>query len=105
MPVLIKVSIDIAIGITLIVLIIWQKNLFSPNSLFFMALGIIFACLPDLILTLALFFPSQKFLQKYFILHEKCFHFQHQEKEGQITFLGLATQILVVIMAIALFVS
>jgi len=104
-PVTIKFFTDVVIGLLIVAIFIWQKNILNTENLIFILLGILFACFLDVIMLIAVFWNSNKTWQKIFIIMEKFLHFQHKEKEGQITFLGLATQILVIAIAIILFFS
>lgn len=93
----VKMAIDITIGVSIVFIIIWYKNLIDFNYLPFILFGIFISLLPDIILGLAFLIPG-KTARKinrvgYF------FHFEHKQKEGKITFLGLTTTILITIVS------
>lgn len=98
-----KLSVDILVGLLIVLGIIISKKNFDLNSLIFIVIGIFFSILPDIALTIiTLFVDSEKnkFAKGYLDFHKKFLHFKHKEKEGQITFLGLLTQIVVIICAL-----
>lgn len=95
-----KMFIDGFIGLIIVFLLIVFKNI-SFNKLLFIGLGIFFSILPDITLVLSNLFMPEKYNARYFSFHEKYLH-SHKEKEGKITFLGLATQILIITIFILL---
>jgi len=101
---LLRASLDGLIGVLIIVIFIIHDNLFNVNSLIFIFLGMFFAVLPDIVLAIVIIFGRGKFSQKYIEIHEKYFHIK-TKREGKITFLGLFTQILVVIITLLVFFS
>jgi hypothetical protein len=95
-----KIAIDGLIGLLIVLLVIWQKNILNLNYLPFILFGIFTCLLPDIALGFSLFF-SGKFAKKYIDFHHRFLHyFKNKEKEGKITFLGLSTEILVSVIAI-----
>jgi hypothetical protein len=102
-----QVLIDAFIGLTIIIVSLKIKNSLS-DFIFIknMLTGCFFAILPDIILGIFLLFGSSNFSKKYHAFHEKYLHFKKRiEKEGKITFLGVFTQILIVIISLLLFFS
>jgi len=96
-----KLSLDALIGL-IFVFFITYKNIRS-SEMPYIVIGVFFSTLPDITLFSSLLFTSEKFSQKYFAFHKKYLHFKHKEKEGKLTFLGLTTEIIIVLIAIALF--
>lgn len=95
---LIKVTTDGLMGFLIVFLVLSQKNLLNLNYLFFILFGSFIAILPDIILGLSFLVLPKKFSDKYIKLHG-AFHSKKKQKEGEITFLGIATQIVVSIIA------
>lgn len=104
LPLIINAVIDCLIGLLIVLVVIYQKNLLHYNELKFIILGIIFSFLPDIVLTIIYLFSSPSLFKKYSDFNKKYLHIAtNNEKEGKITFLGLFTQIIVVICALILF--
>lgn len=105
LPVILKSIIDVIIGLSIVFVLVWQKNLLDFYNLKFILAGIFFSLLLDIILTAVLIWGSQRLKETYFSIHNKYLHRakQEDEKEGKITFLGLFTQILVVIFSLFIF--
>lgn len=101
---LIKIAIDGIIGLSIVFLIIRQT--YQLTNLFFILSGIFFSILPDIILFSAHIIGPRKFSEKYENFHHKFLHYhKNKQKEGKITFLGIITQILVIILSIIIFFS
>lgn len=95
----IKMAIDITIGLLIVFLIIWYKNFLNFDYLPFILFGIFISLLPDIILGFAFLFRNKiaKKINKISdFLHYKI---NKKQKEGKITFLGLITQIIVIIIS------
>jgi len=101
---LFKIAIDGLIGLLIVLLVVWRKDLLNLNNLIFIILGIFFSILPDILLFAAIIFRGT-LTQKYVDFHHKFLHCpKDKEKEGKITFLNISTEILVtIISAIILF--
>lgn len=97
---MIKIGIDGLIGLLVVFLVLWQKDLLNPDYLLFTVISILLSTLPDILTFLSLI-TSNKFLDKIAEFHESV-HFK-TEKEGVITFLGISTQVAVIIFALAVF--
>ena len=98
----IKIAIDGLLGLLIVFLILWQKDLLNLFYLPFILSGIFISILPDISLAFVLIFLSPKISEKYFAFHEKYLHFRHKKRKGEITFLGLATEILIIIVCVFL---
>ncbi|TSD04208.1 MAG: Uncharacterized protein Athens071412_787 [Parcubacteria group bacterium Athens0714_12] len=96
-----KMFIDGFVGLIIVFLLIVFKNI-PFNKLLFIGLGIFFSILPDIALIFSNLFIPEKDNTRYFLFHEKYLH-SHKEKEGKITFPGLATQILIITISLLLF--
>ena len=95
---LVKISIDTIIGLLIVLIVVWKNNLFDLWP--FIVLGIFFSLLPDFVVTLIYVFAKKKFTEKVLAFHFKYLHHpENKEKEGRITFLGLFTEILVIIIS------
>lgn len=104
LPLIVNAIIDCLVGLLIVLVVIYQKNLLHYNELKFIILGIIFSFLPDAVLAIVYLFGSPSFFKKYYNFNRKYLHVAtNEEKEGEITFLGLFTQIIVVILAWILF--
>jgi len=99
-PLLIKLFFDSMSGFLIVIILVLYKDIFYlwPFILF----GIFFSIFPDIILGFSLLFSSKKILKKYFAFHKKYLHFSKKKEEGKITFLGLITQIIVIIVSVFL---
>lgn len=92
-PLASKISIDGIVGLLIVFFVLG----YSP----FILLGIFISILPDFVLGSILFFGHNKFSKKISDFHEKFLHFKHKS-ENEITFLGLATEILTIIIAVTI---
>ncbi|OGZ32888.1 MAG: hypothetical protein A2V69_00745 [Candidatus Portnoybacteria bacterium RBG_13_40_8] len=103
---LFKILIDGLIGFLIVLLTLWfSSNVFMLKDLIFILLGIFFAILPDIFL-FSFVIIGGNFSEKYINLHHQFFHtYKNKEKEGKITFFGLITQILVIIISIIILFS
>jgi len=100
-----QIFIDALVGALIVFLCLKIKNLLDWNSLMYILVGCFFSVLPDIVLGISFLFRSSNFSQKYYTLHEKYLHFKKEtEKEGKITFLGIFTQVLVVVISLLLLV-
>lgn len=99
---LFKITVDGTIGITIVALLVWHAGLFfDSKNLVFVFIGMLSSTLPDIFLVFVFLFLSQKKSGKIMNFHHR---FLHCKKEGRrITFLNLATQILVIFLSIFLF--
>jgi uncharacterized protein YacL len=98
---ILKASTDIIIGLLIAFLALWNFDIL--NLLPFIILGIFFSVLPDIISSFVFFFGSNKLIEKHNKNFYKYFHCpEDKEKEGKITFLGLATQIIVIVICVFL---
>jgi len=100
---LLKIATDGFVGSLVTFLVILKTNQF--DSWKFILLGIFFSILPDIFLFSSQVFGSENFSKKFKSFHYKFFHGPKTEKEGKITFLGLATEILVIMLAFLVFFS
>ena len=94
-----KLFIDAAIGLSIVYLIILKTNLLNVESLKYIAIGIFFPLLPDMVL-----FTNYILIGKtgFYRFHKKYLHYKC-EKEGVPTFLNLSTEIAVILIAALLF--
>jgi len=100
-PLILHSVIDMTFGLLMVFFIVWQKDLF--DLLPFIVVGIIFSLLLDAIGGCVLLFATEDFTKKYLnFLHKYIHHPETKEKEGKITFLGLATQIIVIMISVFL---
>lgn len=97
-PFFIKIAIDAIIGLAIISFIIWQKNLLIYLN--FILLGILISVLPDILLGSAWIFSHKKLAKKYINFHKIVFHNKKYIKKPSA--LGLATQIIVIIISVFL---
>ena len=93
----VKMAIDITIGLLIVFIIIWYKNFLNFDYLPFILFGIFISLLPDIIFGLAFLVPSK--IARKINKIGGFLHCKYKEKEGKITFLGLATQIIVIIIS------
>jgi len=94
-----KVITDGLIGLIILSLVIWQKNIINPKYLFYILIGVSASLLPDIILGFGkLFSNKSRIWAIYKNLHEKILHNPNHIKKP--TFIGLGTEILVSIIAI-----
>lgn len=99
---LLKIAVDCTFGLLIVFFVLWYKGLLDFNYLPFILFGIFFSTLPDIILGLAWFLPK-KSVKKFINFTEKYLHYpEDKQKEGEITFLGLATEIIVVVICVFL---
>lgn len=96
----VKMAIDITIGLLIVFFIIWYKNFLNFDYLPFILFGISISLLPDIILGFASLVPGKTARRIDKI--GKFFHYKlkNKQKEGKITFLGLLTEILTIVIAI-----
>ena len=92
-PLVFKVGLDGIVGL----IIVFFTLGYSP----FILLGIFISVLPDFVLGSILFLGHDNFSKKISDFHEKFLHFKHK-KENEITLLGLATEILTIIIAVTI---
>jgi len=92
-----KILIDIFIGLLIVVLVLHKKNMLNKNHIPYIVLGIFVSLLPDILWSLNVLIKNNM-LNKFTNFHNNL-HYTPQ-KEGEITFLGLATQIAVILIAI-----
>jgi hypothetical protein len=99
----VKMAIDITIGLLIVFIIIWSRNLLNFNYLFFISIGIIISILPDVVFGFVYLIPG-KAARKINKIGE-FFHCKNKEKEGKITLLNISTQILIIIVSIIILFS
>lgn len=97
-----KMTLDGFVGLIILAMIIWQKNIFAWRELIYILIGICSSLFPDFILgTFKLIAHTKKFKkisEKYISFHDQFMHFsKHIQKP---TLLGLGTEILIGIIAI-----
>ena len=96
-----QLTIDILIGLGIVFLIIWQKNMIKPEYLIYISVGILASILPDILMGFIKLFgiESKKLSKIYIHFHEKTCHSRkrHTKKPG---LLGFGTQVLVSAIAI-----
>jgi len=101
---LILIVIDGFIGLSIVSICLYFKNTLNLYSLKFVIVGIFFTVLPDAFLLLGYLTDKYKISKNYIKFHH-FFHFINKKK-GKITFLGLFSQIaIIVISLLLLFVS
>ncbi len=93
-----KVFLDILIGLSIVFLIIWQKDKLEINYLIFVFIGICASVFPDFLTVIARLFPKMKLSKKYIKFHIEIMHSPKHIKKP--TFLGVSTQVLVSLIAI-----
>ena len=98
---LILMIVDGIVGLLVVVISLYFKNALNFYLLKFVIVGIFFATLPDILLGFSYIMDKYKISKDYIRFH----HFFHSktQKEGKITFLGLFTQILIIIVALIVF--
>ena len=92
-----KMGIDCTVGFLIVLPLLWYKNFLNFDYLPFILLGIFVSLLPDINFGLVRLIAGRP--TKYTEICEKNFHYKNKEKEGKITFLGLSTEILVIIIS------
>lgn len=97
---LIKTTLDGSIGLLIVFLVLWQKNLVNFDYLIFVFFGIFISTLPDILAILSKI-TDNNFLNAFTKFHD-FIHFKNQ-KEGKITFLGFFSQIVIIIISLFLF--
>ena len=90
-----KMAADITFGLLIVFLILWYKNILSFDYLPFILFGIFISLLPDMIYGFSWLFTGKS--NKYTKFIESI---HYKQKEGKITFLGLLTEILTIVIAI-----
>ena len=96
---LIKIGIDGLIGLLIVSLTLWQSDMFNSDYLLFILFGIFASVLPDLLGILSEIMHNN--LLNIFAKFHDFAHSKKTEKEGKITFLGIFTQIAVIIFALS----
>lgn len=94
---LIEIAIDGSIGLLIVFLVLWQKNLLDFNFLPFIFFGIFVSVLPDILGILSEIIDNN-FLNAFTKFHD-FIHFKNQ-KEGKITFLSVFSQIIVIFISL-----
>lgn len=96
-----QMIIDGLIGLGIVFLIIWQKNMIKPEYLIPILTGVLASTLPDIVLgSIKLFgLESKKLLKNYIYFHQEICHSRkrHIKKPN---LLGLGTQVLISTIAI-----
>ncbi len=97
------IIIDGLIGLGIVFLIIWQKDMLNLNDLQFILVGIFASILPDILLGIAGLVESfsnkpKKLVTKYTNFHKKTLHHPRHVKTP--TLIGVSTQVLVIAIAI-----
>jgi hypothetical protein len=101
-PLFFKIFLDIVIGFSIFLIIAYYNKELLAHLPFIFA-GIFFSVLPDIYLGWLFMFAPKKLAEKHILFHEKYLHYpESKEKEGKITFLGIATQVLVIIACVFL---
>ncbi len=101
---LLQMLIDGLIGLMIVFVIVWQKNMLDINNLSFITAGILASIFPDIVLGATKLFSKRipKFSKVYINIHEKILHcHKHINKP---TLLGLSTEILISVIAILILV-
>ncbi|MFZ5559265.1 MAG: hypothetical protein ACOZAL_00505 [Patescibacteria group bacterium] len=93
-----KIATDCIFGLLIVFLVSWYRNFLNFNYLPFILFGIFISILPDI--TIGLSWLSTGRATRHIKLLEKYHYPKDKEKEGKITFLGLTTEILVIIISI-----
>ena len=100
--VLLKMGIDGMIGLIIVILIIWQKDMINPEYLSFIIVGIFASLFPDILLGASkLFYVYGKFKKiskSYMDFHHKFLH--HPKHIKKLAPIALGTEILASIIAI-----
>lgn len=93
-----KMAADLTFGFLIVLFILWYKDLLNLNYLPFILFGIFISLLPDMLygFNWLLIGKSNKLTKFIESLHCP----ENKEKEGKITFLGLITEILTIIIAV-----
>ncbi|MBD3282476.1 MAG: hypothetical protein GF387_02600 [Candidatus Portnoybacteria bacterium] len=99
----IKIGIDGLIGLIILLPALYAGGFFDLNAeqLPFIATGIFFSILPDIVLGFVFLLKKGKGLNKYLSLHENYLHFDHKNKI-RFDLKGVLTQIIVIILALFL---
>ena len=95
---LLNVIIDVPIGLLIVFLAVRSKNMFNKNYLPYIALGIFASLLPD-----ALWWISSLTNSRILDIYTQSIHHKIHylpQKEGVLTFLGLSTQIVIVVISL-----
>jgi len=96
----VKMTVDITIGILIVFFILLYKNNLNFNYLPFILFGISISLLPDIISGFAFLVPG-KTARRINKIGEFFHHkLKDKQKEGKITFLGLLTEILTIVITI-----
>jgi hypothetical protein len=94
-----NVLIDVLIGILIVFLVARKKNILNRHYVPYIILGIFASLLPDFLWWINAF-VNNELLNNYTDLHHGIHYLN--EKEGVITFLGLFSQVVVVIISLLL---
>lgn len=100
---ILQVIIDALIGLAIVFLIVWKKELLNLRDLQFISAGILVSILPDFLLGIAsivgaFYNKFKKITTGYINFHKNVLH--HPKHIKKPTWLGVSTQILVSIIAI-----
>lgn len=99
-----KIGVDGLVGLIIVILIIWQKDMMKSAYLSFIFVGIFASILPDILLGASkLFYIYNKFKKiskSYVDFHHKVLHCPKHIRKP--TLLGLGTEIIVSIVAISI---
>jgi len=99
---LLKIAADGTFACLVLIFLVAKTN--QEKNWIFILWGIFFAILPDILLFFGQIIGPKTFSQKARNFHYRFFHRREkEEKEGKITFLGLATEIFIVILSILVF--
>ena len=71
LPLILKSTIDVFIGLAIVFVAAWYKNILDFHNIIFILLGIFFSLLPDIILAPMVIWLSKDFSKKYIQFHEK----------------------------------
>jgi len=97
----IKMGIDGFIGLTIVIIAVSCGGVFEPKYLLYILAGMLFSVLPDIVLGFSIMFAPKK-MKSYIKFHKNLHGPEHKKKKGKITFLGLATQVIVIMFSVFL---
>lgn len=101
-----QMIVDALVGLAIVFVSMKIKGLLDTESLKYVLIGCFFSILPDITLGTSFLFKNSTISKNYFIIHNKYLHFKREiEKEGKLTFLGIFTQIIVVVISLLLLFS
>ncbi len=98
-----KAVIDMLLGLAIVFFVLYKKDFFvniNYTHLWLIVAGIFFSTLPDFTQILFHLFPSK--IGKIYIKFHHTIHWHNNQKEGKITFFGLFTQIIVIVIFVFL---